>query len=309
MERRGRHAAHTCFCRIKTGRAALVVSRTPLPLLERTDRFPELRRDEVTVVQTIEGNAYAFPEYFELALRSETAVQLRFIEAAAAKYLRAPLRRLLEPGCGSGRLLRVLAERGYSVTGLDTCSEALEYLNQELTGGQRRRVRVTNADMTRFDVGRNFDLAFCFCNTFRHLLTETAALAHLESVSRAVRRRGLYLLGLHVYPADADLESIERWSESARGVRVHADLRMLRHLPLQRRERLRLTLRVKTAQDDLRIRSDFDFRTYSVGQLCRTIRRSQRWQIAGVFDFDGDLDRPQALDEDAGDVLLVLRRP
>ena len=59
----------------------------------------------------IDASWYDYPQYFDLAFRSETRAEANFIEAACGKYCAAPVRRLLEPGCGTGRLIVELADR------------------------------------------------------------------------------------------------------------------------------------------------------------------------------------------------------
>ena len=63
--------------------------------------------------------------------------------------------------------------------------------------------------MRTYRVKPQVDIAYCFVNTFRHLLTEEDAVQHLQSVAASLRPGGLYLLGLHMLPPDADEEDDE----------------------------------------------------------------------------------------------------
>jgi len=54
-------------------------------------------------------DCYDYPQYWDLAFRSETQLEADFIEAAGRKYCDFPVRRLLEPGCGGGRLVIEMA--------------------------------------------------------------------------------------------------------------------------------------------------------------------------------------------------------
>jgi hypothetical protein len=53
-------------------------------------------------------DCYDYPQYWDLAFRSETRLEADFIEAAGEKYGDGTIRRLLEPGCGGGRLTRII---------------------------------------------------------------------------------------------------------------------------------------------------------------------------------------------------------
>ncbi|NKQ37119.1 MAG: class I SAM-dependent methyltransferase [Chloroflexi bacterium] len=92
---------------------------------------------------------------------------------------------VLELGCGSGRLLRPLAQSGYQVTGIDNSpamlARARAWLAGEATAVQNR-VTLIEADMTDFTVDGRFPLVVIPYNTFMHLDTgqATAVLRHVR---------------------------------------------------------------------------------------------------------------------------------
>lgn len=82
-------------------------------------------------------NWYDHPQYFDMVFRNETAAEVAFFDQAFRRFADLPVRRLLEPGCGSGRLVAEMAARGYRVTGLDLSQAMLDYLARRL---KRRRI-------------------------------------------------------------------------------------------------------------------------------------------------------------------------
>ena len=132
-------------------------------------------------------DCYDYPQYWDLAFRSETKLEADFIEAAGKKYCDFPVKRLLEPGCGGGRLVVEMASRGYDVTGFDLSEPSIRYLRKRLA---RRKLaaRAITADMTRFVPRKQVDAAFCTLNTFRHLTTEQTARRHLECAGGISRK-------------------------------------------------------------------------------------------------------------------------
>lgn len=90
---------------------------------------------------------------------------------------------VLEPGCGSGRMLAAFADRGIDVVGIDLSPRMLELARGRLGG----RGTVSIADMTDFGLGRAFDGAVCPINTLLHL-TPKQLLSHLECVARHTSR-------------------------------------------------------------------------------------------------------------------------
>jgi SAM-dependent methyltransferase len=99
-------------------------------------------------------------------------------------------RSVLEPGCGSGRVLEPLARRGLEAVGIDRSPAMVEL-------ARARGAEVVLADMTGFDLGRRFDGAVCPINTLAHLSPEELA-RHLDAMGRHLRPGARYLVQLQL---------------------------------------------------------------------------------------------------------------
>src|SRR2546430_1794883 len=95
----------------------------------------------MTRSRILEGTWYDHPEYYDIAFQVYTEREADFIEAACRKYCPFNARRLLEPACGTGRLVTALAARGYEVTGFDFSEPAFSSLRRQIT---RRRLEGTS---------------------------------------------------------------------------------------------------------------------------------------------------------------------
>ncbi|MCS7159689.1 MAG: class I SAM-dependent methyltransferase [Gemmatales bacterium] len=250
---------------------------------------------------------YSYPQYYECFFREETPREVRFIEWAVRHLATISVRRIVELGCGGGRLLLPLARKGYRCYGIDNNPQALHWLRKRARKA-RLPVQAIEADLADFTLPTQVELALCTFNTFRHLLTEQAARQHLARLAAAVRPGGLYILGLHLLPLDIVEEAEERWSARWGRLKLHARLRCEGMNRRKRIEWLQLVMTVRGPQRTKCFRSRFPLRLYTARQFLNLIYHVSGWQISGIYDFRYDWRSPRKLDDDLIDALFVLRR-
>ena len=176
------------------------------------------------------------------------------------------------------------------------------------TGPARAAGATFAADMSDFRLARPVDAAYCPVNTFRHLLTEQAARAHLECMAGSLRPGGIYILGLHLLPLDADQESIERWTERRGGTQVTVTLRVVATDRRRRIEDLRASVLVRRGASELRFRHEFQFRMYTPQQFGCLLAAVPAWELCDVFDFWYQIEDPLDWNNDLADTVVVLRK-
>jgi len=253
------------------------------------------------------ANWFDYPQYYDIAFQTHTPREADFIVAACRKYCPFGARRFLEPACGTGRLITRLAARGYEVTGFDISQPALSYLRRRLA---RRRLHAETfqAEMSDFHLYQPVDAAYCTVNTFRHLLTEQAACGHLECIAGSLRPGGIYVLGLHLLSLDVHEEDVQRWTERRGETKVTVTLRVLRTDLRRRIEHLGVYLLVRRGSKELRLRHEFQLRTYTARQFRRLLGSVPPLELCDVYDFRYDIEQPFPLNDEMAYSVFVLRR-
>jgi SAM-dependent methyltransferase len=241
---------------------------------------------------------YDRAEIYDILCSWDPGQERDFVLGASERFGVGPARRILEPFCGSGRMLRAMP--GFAV-GLDRNPHMVRY-------ARSRGSRVFRADAARFAVREaGFDLAFCLIDSFRHLPSEEAARGHLACVARALRPGGVYVLGFDVTgDLDGDVSN-DAWAAERHGVRVEGDVRCLGDRA-GRVETMRVRIDVRRGGRRERIEDFQPMRVYARVDVEALLDAVGAFEIAGAFDRHYDLRRPVDWDGLPGSVVLVLRR-
>lgn len=121
-------------------------------------------------------------------------------------------RSVLEPGCGSGRMLAALAAHGLEVVGIDLSEEMLAL-------ARARGADVVCADMTDFALDSRFGGAVSVVSTVGTLGPDGLT-SHLESMARHLEPGARYLVQQGVFAAEAELWRSE-WEAERGGTKLH----------------------------------------------------------------------------------------
>ncbi len=113
-------------------------------------------------------------------------------------YLEAALHSggpVLELGCGTGRMLLPMAQRGLKITGIDQSAEMLAVTRQRLvTAGVS--ASIVEGDMSRFRFAEPFAFIFSAINSLSHLTQPGALRSCFASVRSALRPGGRFMFDI-----------------------------------------------------------------------------------------------------------------
>lgn len=254
-------------------------------------------------------NWYNLPIYYDVSFSHEMSEELAFLKAVFKYYCKSSSPKILEPACGTGRLMIPLLRSGFNCTGFDLNEYALDYLSKKLNR-QKLKAHIFHADMTDFQVkAKYYDAALCTVDTFRHLLTEKQAEQHLKNVARAIKKNGIYVLGLHLIPEKGRLRnSVIRWTNRRGGLTVKTSMTMIGTDKQKRKETLKVVLKPETKNRRDKYTSVYQLRTYTLKQLMKLLDKTSVFSIENAYDEYYDLDRPISLNSKSQYAVLVLRK-
>jgi ubiquinone/menaquinone biosynthesis C-methylase UbiE len=125
--------------------------------------------------------------------------------------------RILELGCGTGRILIPVAEAGCTITGLDLseymlarCRKKISALDSEV----QKRITITQGNMADFNIDDTFHTAVIPFRAFQHLIDYKDQLSCLKNINRHLATGGrlifdLFQVNLNVITKKITGEEIE----------------------------------------------------------------------------------------------------
>jgi SAM-dependent methyltransferase len=250
---------------------------------------------------------YELPLYYDIIYNQDTSHDADFLEGVMRRHVGRDTGSVLEPACGTGRLVAALAQRRHRVCGFDASDAMLTFARRRLAQA-RVQAHLKRSRLERFHYRRRFDLAHCLVSTFKYLPSDEAALAHLHRVADVLRPGGVYVLGLHLSDYAERRRTRERWVASRRGVHVTCNVQ---EWPADRRtrtQRLRSRLIVRERGRTRRYETYWQFRTYSRRQFQQLLEAVAPLEHVATYDFRHQIDEPARLDDGTPDKVLVLRR-
>lgn len=264
---------------------------------------------------------YASPAIYDILHTPGTAGEVAALERLARRFLspqRAPsvsdgsapnnqrvhprstALTILEPACGTGRYLRVLASHGHAAIGFDRDPGMVDYAAARLA--RHRKAMVFQADMESFAhagaphglAPSSLDLAFTPINSIRHLDSDGAVLAHFGQVARVLKPTGIYAVGISITAYGVEQPSEDIWRGTRGPCRVRQVVQYLpapgsrgpRARPDDRLETVISHMTVRTPRHTRHIDSTYTLRAYDLPQWERLIARSPL-EIAAVVDESG----------------------
>ena len=108
---------------------------------------------------------------------------------------------ILEIGAGTGRITFELARRGHEVWGIDNSPVMLRLAKNKLKQWPKKvqhNCRIFTADMTNFNLQKDFNLCIIPFRAFLHNLTTLDQLATLRCIHRHLQGNGILALDLFV---------------------------------------------------------------------------------------------------------------
>lgn len=102
-------------------------------------------------------------------------------------------KKVLELGCGTGRVSIPLAKEGVDITGIDVSDEMLEEAKLKAEN-EKLSIDFQNQNIIDFDFEKKFDLILCVHNSFSHVNGLENLRLFFDSAKRNLKENGTFIL-------------------------------------------------------------------------------------------------------------------
>ncbi|MFI5363911.1 MAG: class I SAM-dependent methyltransferase [Elusimicrobiota bacterium] len=245
---------------------------------------------------------YSDPALYDLIHADGTDDEVWLLDSIAARHGNGG-KKAIEPACGTGRYLAGLLRRGWTVSGYDLSPKMVEYARKRLAKWGEK-AEISRGDMISFESKKKYDLAFNTLSTFRHLLTERDAVAHLRGTYDLLNPGGIYILGLDLAAYGEDQPDEEVWKTRCGGKTIVHVMETLPPDARRRRERIINFVTVPDKGGDKVLESAYDLRSYDSGELANLILKT-KFSLPACYGYDG---KPASLCGTERALWLVLRK-
>ena len=252
---------------------------------------------------------YGLPQIYDIAFSWDLSREIEFLKGVFERHVSFPVRKILEPACGSGRFLRTLPSHGFRVTGYDINPVMLKYAEDSVaTAGCGGSVRIVLADMVSAEIPGEFDAAINLIGSIGYLHSDDGVISHLRATGSSLREGGIYLVQVN-FAHEGELPDGDHWTMEREGISVKTSWRILRE---DRESRLSHQVgRFEVEQEGNIVKFDdrHTLRLWLYSELKELVHRSGMFEIAAVYgeDFEELKDR-ENLSGEHGNVYITLQR-
>lgn len=106
-------------------------------------------------------------------------------------------KKILDLGCGTGRLACELAKRGFQVTGLDISEEMLAMAADRMEREKVPQFPLVQQDMCEMELHQTYGIIYSFCDSLNYLLDEDELTQTFSRVAEHLEHGGLFLFDMH----------------------------------------------------------------------------------------------------------------
>ncbi|MBS3742442.1 MAG: class I SAM-dependent methyltransferase [Candidatus Cloacimonetes bacterium] len=232
---------------------------------------------------------YDYPKYYDIAFSWNITQEIMIYKKIFRDFVDFPVKKILEPACGSGRFLVKFAREGYEIVGYDNNRKMVDYTKRKVTeAGLNDKIKVVKSDMKTADFDIIFDAAINPINSIGYLHSDEEIVAHFCNTASDIRKGGVYVLHLSCAWEDttAEAEDAETWSAERNGIKINTTWKILYDDKEQNLSVQQGAMNIDDNGKKLKLEETHVLRLWTYEDLKRLVKKSGKLSLKAIYNED-----------------------
>jgi len=231
------------------------------------------------------SDLYNHPFYYDLAFGWDQTEEIKGLEKIWKKHYPREAKNVLEPACGSGRVLVALARHGYSALGYDINPNMVAFAREKLIKeGVEKKAEVIEGNMVDFNTGRKFDVALNLINSLGYLLHPELVKKHLQSTAGCLEENGLYIIQLSFRIPPGELPKQQTWVEQKEGVSIETTWQVLKEDQEKNLSHHHCIMKINERGVEGKLEEDHTMASWTYPAFKKVISETGCWELLAIYN-------------------------
>jgi len=232
---------------------------------------------------------YDYPKYYDIAFSWDITQEIMIYKKVFRDFVDFPVKKILEPACGSGRFLLEFAKEGYEMVGYDNNRKMVDFAKRKVTqAGLNSKVIVTKSDMKTAEFEFTFDAAINPINSIGYLHSDEEIVKHLRNTANNIKKGGVYVVHLscawkNVTPEEAEAET---WSAERNGTKIDTTWKILYDDKEQNLSVQQGLMDIDDNGKKLELEETHVLRLWTYEDIKRLVKKSGKFSLEAIYNED-----------------------
>jgi SAM-dependent methyltransferase len=252
---------------------------------------------------------YSNPKYYDVAFGWDQTEEIRIFKMIFEQHVPFPVKRILEPACGTGRFLVSLPPLGYEVVGYDHSGDMIAFARKRISEeGLYQKAIALIGEMQAARFAERLDAAVNPINSFAYLLSEGDIIAHLLNTSGSLKRNSVYIVQLTCMFDNLANSKISQWKLKKFGIEIETTWRIVDQLLPSKTCYHQSILKIDEKGRETVLKENHKMRLWIYDDLKHIVNATGKFALEAIYDEKG---APVSLDShitgEMGNLYYVLK--
>ena len=252
---------------------------------------------------------YSNPKYYDVAFGWDPVEEIKIFKMIFEKHVPFPVKKILEPACGTGRFLVSLPPAGYDVVGYDRSGDMVAFARKRISEeGLYQKAIALIGEMQGARFADRFDAAINPINSFAYLLSDGDILAHLLSMSVSLKRDSVYIIQITCMFDNLENSKPSQWKMKKFGIEIETTWRIVDQIVSSKTCYHHSLLKIDDKGKELILEEHHKMRLWTYEDFKRLVKATGKFVLEAIYDEKGNtVSLDSHINGEMGNLYFVLK--